>query len=261
MTRVVVITGGAQGIGAAAAKAYLREGFTGVVLLDRNGDQLGLMAKQLNAPGRVATLTADLTDEHTPAKAMALAMGKFGRIDVLLNAAGNTERCGIEDTTPQSFARLFDVNVKAPLFMMQEAIKLMKPQGSGTIINISSMLAHGGPPPLATYAASKGALVALTKNVANTVKRDGIRVFAINLGWVNTDGEHKLQTEFHKMPADWAAKIGARMPSGRLISSDDVAGVCVFLVSPSAQMMTGTIIDYEQMPIGVYDEHPALRPE
>ncbi len=261
MTRVAVITGGAQGIGAAAAMAYLREGFAGVFLVDRNGDQLARMAKHLNTPDRVATLTADMTDEATPAKAMALALQKFGRIDVLLNAAGNTERCGIEDTTPAAFARLFDVNVKAPLFMMQEAIKLMKPQGSGTIINISSMLAHGGPPPLATYAASKGALVALTKNVANTVKRNGIRVFAINLGWVNSDGEHKLQTEFHKMPADWAKHIGARMPSGRLITSDDVAGVCVFLVSPAAQMMTGTIIDYEQMPVGVYDDHPALLPE
>jgi len=259
MTRVAVITGGGQGIGAAAARQYLSEGFAGVLLLDRNAEALARAKSRLGA--KAETLTADLLDEATPARAFALAREKFGRVDVLLNAAGNTERCGIEDTTPQSYGRLFDVNVKAPLFMMQEAIKVMKPARSGVIINISSMLAHGGPPNLATYSASKAALVTLTRSVANTVKRDGIRVFAINLGWANTDGEHKLQTEFHKLPQDWAQQIGARMPSGRLITPDDIAGVCSFLASPPAQMMTGNIIDYEQMPIGVFDSHPALLPE
>ena len=109
--------------------------------------------------------------------------------------------------------------------------------------------------------ASKAALVALSKSAANTFKRDGIRVYAINLGWAATEGEHRLQTEFHGMPQDWASTIGQRMPFGRLISPEDVAGTCAFLVSPAAQMMTGAVIDYEQMPVGVYDVHPALAPE
>ena len=69
-----------------------------------------------------------------------------------------------------------------------------------------------------------------------------------------------MQTSFHGMPEDWAQAIGKRMPSGRLIVPDDVAGVMAFLVSAPAQMMTGAIIDYEQVPIGVFDEHPALAP-
>jgi NAD(P)-dependent dehydrogenase (short-subunit alcohol dehydrogenase family) len=101
----------------------------------------------------------------------------------------------------------------------------------------------------------------MTKSVANAVKRQKIRVFAINLGWVHTEGEQKLQTEFHGLPEDWAVAIGRRMPSGRLILPDDVAGLCAFLVSPPAQMMTGAIIDYEQMPAGTFDQHPALAPE
>jgi NAD(P)-dependent dehydrogenase (short-subunit alcohol dehydrogenase family) len=170
-------------------------------------------------------------------------------------------RCGIDDTTSQSFDLLFDVNVKAPLFLMQHAAREMKKAGQGVIINITSMLAHGGLPNLATYSASKAALVVLTKSAANTYKREGIRVFAINLGWVATEGEHKTQTEFHGLPQDWAETIGKRMPFGRLITAEDVAGVTSFLVSEPARMMTGAVIDYEQMPVGVFDSHPALEAE
>ncbi len=260
MSKIALITGGAQGIGAAAAKQLLQTEFDGVVLLGRTKAKLEKAAAELSSFGKVEILASDLTDAVTPAKAIALTKAKFGRLDLLLNAAGNTARYGIMDATPAAFHDVFNTNVLAPMMMMQEAAKMMLPQKSGTMINISSMLAHGGPPPLAIYAASKGALVSLTRNVANTFKRDGIRVFAINLGWVNSEGEHELQTKFHKMPENWADKIGARMPSGRLQVASDVAGLIHYLTTPSAQMMTGAIIDYEQMPTGVYDEHPALGP-
>jgi NAD(P)-dependent dehydrogenase (short-subunit alcohol dehydrogenase family) len=261
MGRVALITGGAQGIGAAAARRFLADGFDGVVLVDRNAARLAAEAKVLSVLGRVETLAVDLADEAAPAAAVQLTVKNFGRLDVLVNAAGNTERCGISDVTPESYGRLFDVNVKAPLFMMQEAATAMLPNRAGVMINVASMLAHGGPPNLAIYSASKAALVLLTKNAANTWKREGIRAFAINLGWVASEGEQKTQTEFHKLPADWADTMGKRMPFGRLIMPDDVAGLCAYLVSESAQMMTGAVIDYEQMPVGVFDAHPALGPE
>lgn len=259
MARVALITGGAQGLGAAIAKQFLSDGFVGVVLVDRNADGLARQARALSELGAVETLAADLRDDTTAAKAIALCIQRFGRIDVLVNAAGNTERGGISDTTPEAFHRLFDVNVKAPLQMMQEATKHMVAAKSGVIINVTSMLAHGGPPSIGTYSASKAALVALSKNAANAFKRDGVRVFAINLGWALTEGEHALQTGFHGLPENWHEDIAARMPSGRLIAPSDVAGLCAFLVSPPAQMMNGVVIDFEQMPIGVYDVHPALR--
>ncbi len=257
--RTALITGGAQGVGAAIARRFLAEGFAQVLLVDRQDDKLRALQKKLGAQAHI--FAGDLRDEALPEGSVGFALQQFGRLDVLVNAAGNTERCGMEDTTPQSFARLFDVNVKAPLFMMQQAAKPMIAQGAGVMINISSMLAHGGPPNLATYSASKAALVNLTKNAANTWKRQGIRVFAINLGWTLTDGEHALQTGFHGLPEDWATRIGGRMPFGRLITADDVAGVASFLVSEPAQMMTGAIIDYEQTPAGVFEHHPALAPE
>lgn len=259
--RFALITGGAQGLGLATAKRFLELGFGGVMLLDRNGLKLNDSAATLKALGRVETIEGDLLDVTFPARAVAATVAAFGRIDVLVNAAGNTERCGLDDTTFEAYERLFGVNVRAAMFMMQEAVKQMRPHRNGTIINVSSMLAYGGPPNLSTYSASKAALNTLTKSVANTVKREGIRVFAINLGWVHTDGEQALQTAFHGLPEDWSKDIGRRMPSGRLIVPDDVAGLMAYLVSPSGRMMTGAIIDYEQMPTGVFDEHPALGPE
>ncbi len=261
MGRVALITGGAQGIGAATAKQFLKDGFAGVVLLDRNAGRLALEAEALRVLGNVETLAADLRDDATPAKAVALAIEKFGRFDVLVNAAGSTVRGGIADTTLETYHTLFDVNVKAPLFLMQEAAKHMVAAKRGVIINVASMIAYGGPPNLASYSASKAALMMLTKHAANTFKRDGVRAFCVNLGWVNTEGEHALQTGFHKLPENWHETIGNRMPAGRLIEPDDVAGLMAYLVSSSAAMMNGAVIDYEQMPLGAFDVHPALGPE
>ncbi len=259
--RFALVTGGAQGMGFAAAKRFLDIGFGGVMLLDRNAARLRDSAAALKAPGRVALIDGDLMDAGLPARAVAACVSTFGRLDVLVNAAGNTERCGLDDTTPEAFERLFGVNTRAPMFLMQAAVQAMRANRSGTIVNMSSMLSHGGPPNLATYSASKAALNILTRSIANTVKREGIRVFAINLGWVNSDGEHALQTGFHGMPQDWAEAIGRRMPAGRMIVPDDVAGLVEYLLSPSARMMTGAIIDYEQVPTGVFESHPALAPE
>jgi NAD(P)-dependent dehydrogenase (short-subunit alcohol dehydrogenase family) len=259
--KTALITGGAQGIGAAAARRLVSDGFGGILLLDRNADGLRKTRESLKlSAARVELLQADLRNEATAATALQTAISHFGKIDVLVNAAGNTERCGMSDTTAESFTRIFDVNVKAPFFLMQAAAAEMLKSRSGVIVNISSMLAYGGPPNLATYSASKAALNIVTKSAANTWKRSGIRVYAINLGWTATEGEHETQTRFHKLPENWAQEIGARMPFGRLATADDAAGVISFLVSGDAAMMTGTIIDLEQMPAGVFDQHPALCP-
>ncbi len=155
---------------------------------------------------------------------------------------------------------MFNVNIKAATFMMQAVAKEMRKAGSGVIINIASMLPMAGRPPRHLFG-FQGRPRCVVAQCANAWKREGIRVFAVNLGWVATDGEHKLQTTFHNMPENWAEIIGKRMPFGRLQKAEDVAGLCQFLVSPPAQMMTGAVIDYEQMPTGVFDSHPALAPE
>ena len=256
--RSALITGGAQGLGAAIAKRFLADGFGRILLVDRNAQRLAETQKLLGKS--VDIIAGDLRDEGLAAQAVQKLAKAAGRVDVLVNAAGNTERCGLTDTDAEAFDRLFHVNVRAPLLMMQQAAPHMVKQGSGTIINVASMLAYGGPPNLATYSASKAALVTLTRSAANTWKRQGVRSYVINLGWALTEGEHALQTGFHKMPEDWAERIGRRMPSGRLIVPEDVAALAAYLVSPPAAMMNGAVIDFEQMPVGVFDDHPALAP-
>ncbi len=111
-------------------------------------------------------------------------------------------------------------------------------------------------PFLLAYSASKAALVALTRGAANTLKRDGVRVFGINLGWTWTPAEQDVQTRVHGLPADWSQTIGARQPFGRLLLPEDPAGLIAFLASPDARMMTGAIIDLDQYVAGTVDDNP-----
>jgi len=258
MTRTALITGGAQGLGAAVAAKLLTSGFSSVLLLDRNEARLAQEAAKLKTLGKVETLVADLADDATPQKAIATAVEKLGRLDVLMNAAGNTARGSIGSANLSTFHGLFDVNVKAPLFLMQEAAKVMKGQGGGTIVNVSSMIAYGGLPQLGVYSASKAALNALTKHAAQEFAWDGIRTFAIALGWALTEGERVVQAA-EGAPADWVERFGSELPAGRHILPEDVAALVAYLVSPEAQIMNGAIIDFEQMPQGVYRAHPAMK--
>ena len=110
--RFALITGGAQGMGFAAAKRFLSDGFGGVLLLDRNAEKLADAAQRLKGLGRIETLAGDLLDVSLGGRAVATAVKAFGRLDVLVNAAGNTERCGLDDTTPESYERLFGVKIE-----------------------------------------------------------------------------------------------------------------------------------------------------
>jgi NAD(P)-dependent dehydrogenase (short-subunit alcohol dehydrogenase family) len=249
--RVAIITGGAQGVGLAAAQRFANDGIKKFILADINGDTLETALNAIRGLGAVAHgFIGDLSKVANCEKAVKSAIDAFGQIDILANCAGNTARGGILDTSEAAFDGLFGVNVKAPFYMIQNAAKEMLKRKSGVIINISSMLAHGGPPMLLTYSATKSALVTITKSAANTLKRDGIRVFAINLGWTVTPHEHQLQTKFHDMPEDWAERVGRAQPFGRLLVPEDPAGVMSFLISKDASMMTGVIIDLEQFVIG-----------
>ncbi|WP_226781298.1 oxidoreductase [Oceaniglobus trochenteri] len=251
--KTAIITGAAQGVGAATAQRLAREGFNRFLLIDRAEDALGDVASTLQGHD-VRTLALDLGDIDALMDRGARAIGDLGAVDMLVNAAGTTARGGIADTTPETFDMILAVNLRAPFFLTQLATPLMR-QG-GTIVNITSMLAYGGPPFLASYSASKAALVALTKSTANTLKRDRIRAFGINLGWTWTPGEQRTQVETHGLPENWRETVGAQQPFGRLLMPDDPAGLIAFLASPDAAMMTGAIIDLDQFVAGTVDDNP-----
>jgi NAD(P)-dependent dehydrogenase (short-subunit alcohol dehydrogenase family) len=249
--RVAVVTGGAQGVGEATARRLAKDGIKKLVLADMDAATLHRTVESLKAEGVNAHgFAGDLSIPENCEKAVKTAIDHFGQIDVLCNCAGSTARGGILDTTPEAFDRLFAVNVRAPFFMIQNAAKEMVKRKTGVIVNITSMLAYGGPPFLLTYSTTKAAMNTVTKSAANTLKRDGIRMFAINLGWTVTPTEHRVQTQVHGMPQDWAQEVGAKQPFGRLLFPEDVSNLMSFLVSDQSSMMTGSIIDLEQHVMG-----------
>ncbi len=254
--RTALVTGAAQGIGAAIAFRLAAEGVKRFILVDREAAGLNETTKRLAEEGVQATpIVADLLDIERACAAVGPTLNSLGGLDILVNAAGLTDRGGLDDTDVSTFNRLIGVNTRAPFFLMQLSAPNLR-RRQGVIVNICSMLAYGGPPFLLAYSASKAALATLTKGAANTLKRDRVRVFGVNLGWTVTPSEHRVQTERHGLPADWAERIGAKQPFGRLLIPDDVADLVAFLISPGARMMTGAIIDLDQFVAGTVDDNP-----
>jgi NAD(P)-dependent dehydrogenase (short-subunit alcohol dehydrogenase family) len=121
---------------------------------------------------------------------------------------------------------------------------------AGSIVNIGSLAAYGNVPILMAYAASKGALVTLTKNVAYTVMRHRIRVNTLNIGWMDTPGEDAIQRNYHGAGDDWLEQAETTQPFGRLLKPEEVARAVAFLASDESGMMTGSIVDFDQSVIG-----------
>jgi NAD(P)-dependent dehydrogenase (short-subunit alcohol dehydrogenase family) len=250
--KIIIVTGAASGIGAAIAAEAAASGAT-LLLTDRDGTGCRARAAELQGLGaEVATVTADLLDASAPAAIAAQALESFGRIDGLANAAGITDRAHLADATLEAWDRLFAVNARAPFFLMQRAVADMRRRGApGTILNILSINAHCGIPELAVYSGAKGALLTLTKNAANAHLADRIRVNGINLGWVATETEHRMQAETLGKGPGWLADAAATRPLGRLLEAEEAARLAVFLLSDASAPMTGLAIDLEQAVTGV----------
>ena len=252
--RIILVTGGAQGIGQSCARLAARSGAAGILLADRNSAEES--AQLAREDGRshgteIACVAADLGDRDAPLHIAEACLSRFGRIDGLVNAAGLTDRASLADATPALWDLLFTVNAKAPSFLMQHCIADMAGRDAGgAIVNILSMNIHCGADDLAIYSASKAALALITRNAAQAHRFDRIRVNGINVGWVDTPGERLLHDEILKKPTDWLDRQGAAQPFGRLMSPEDVARLAIFLLSDSSLPMTGALIDQEQWVIG-----------
>jgi len=248
----MLVTGGANGVGAAAARRAAEWGAAGVVVVDWDAGNGAAAVRVLEALGtRALFVQADLADADAPARALQAADEAFGRLDGLVNAAASTERGGLLDANADFIDRLHAINVRAPFLLMQGAARLMRRGGAGGgIVNILSVNAHCGAVNLAAYSATKGALATLTRNAANTLAADRIRVNGIYLGWTETPTEHRVQQIESPDGANWLAGASARLPFGRLIDPEELADLIAFLLSRHAGVMTGALIDYNQEVVG-----------
>ena len=246
--KIALVTGAAQGIGEATARLFAERGIAGLVLTDRSADRGEAVAASLRAQGTPARfLAVDLQDLDAVRTLVPAAREAFGRLDILCNVAASTERGSILDTDQALFDRIIAVNLRAPFFLIQDAARLMRELGTeGAIVNVSSVNAHVGAPFLSPYSASKAALVNLTKNTANALLWDRIRVNAVLPGWVDTPGEHETLKRFHAAADDWLVEAEKSRPFGRLLKPADIARMIAYLVSAESGVMTGACIDVEQ---------------
>jgi len=257
--KTAVITGGTQGLGAAIARQLADAGAAGLITCGRNGEKGNAVAQNINANTGcdVRFVQADLEKVADCKAVVAAADEAFGRVDILVNAAGLTDRGDILTTDEDLFERMFAVNTRAPFFLMQEAIRRMvRDNIEGAIVNIGSTSALAGQPFIAPYCASKGALATLTRNTAFAVMRNKIRVNQLNIGWMASDGEDRIQREYHGADANWLEKAAAEQPFERLLAPQEVARAVAFLVSDDSGMMTGSVINFDQSVWGAYPFAP-----
>ena len=261
--KIAVVTGGTQGLGETVARLFAERGAAGLVICGRNAERGAKVAAELTDAGcQTHFEQADLARVQDCRRVIAAADQTFGSLHVLVNAAAITDRGTILDTSEDLFDQMFAVNTRAPFFLMQDAAKLMRRDGvAGTMVNIQSMSAHGGQTFITAYCASKAALSALTKNVAFSLMPDHIRVNGLNIGWMDSPGEDRIQKSYHNSEDGWLAAAEAKQPFGRLIKPAEVARAVAYLASDESGLMTGSVIDFDQQIFGAGDapSHPLRR--
>jgi meso-butanediol dehydrogenase / (S,S)-butanediol dehydrogenase / diacetyl reductase len=236
--RIAVVTGGASGMGAATARR-LAAGGAHVLIVDRNAVLAAAVATEVGG----TAVVGDIADSGFCNGVVAAAVTHHGRLDVLVNAAGVIVRASGEDTTDEQWARIMGVNVGGTFFMCRAALRVMKAQHRGAIVNFGSIWGDLGSAGVAAYCASKGAVHNLTRALAMDHAADGIRVNAVCPGEVNTP---MLQSERAEAVTDHLlAQIAATVPMGRLADPDEIARVVCFLASDDASYMTGAMVSVD----------------
>lgn len=253
--KVVLVSGGTQGRGAGIAAAAVNAGASVAVTGRREAFGARIAEQLARRSGRDALFfRADVADVTQAQASVAATVECFGRIDCLVNAAGLTTRGSLLDTTPELFDAHVAVNLRAPFFLMQAAVRDMRRRRSpGTVVNIITMSSHGGQPYLAPYAATKAGLVGLTKNAAHALRWDRIRVNGVNIGWTETQGEDAIQRRFHGAKDGWVEEAAKALPMGKLGQVDEIADLVVFLLSDRSGVATGSVIDWDQTVPGAHD--------
>jgi NAD(P)-dependent dehydrogenase (short-subunit alcohol dehydrogenase family) len=252
--RVVLVSGGSQGVGAGVARAAAREGAAVAVTGRRPGVGQGLV-DELRAGGTTAMFVrADVADVEQAVGSVAEVVAELGRVDCLVNSAGLTSRGTLVDTTPELFDAHIAVNLRAPFFLMQAVVKhLLAREAPGTIVNVISSSEHGGQPYLAPYVAAKAGLAGLTRNVAHAHRWDRIRINGLDIGWTETEGEDVTQRTFHAADDSWRERAASSLPMGKLGQVDEIADFVVFLLSDRSGVVTGSVIDWDQNVLGGMD--------
>src|SRR6202051_3549233 len=235
---VILITGALTGIGRAAAFALAREGATVLASGRRGAEGKALEAELRSLGADAAFILADVRHEDDVRNLVDQTAARFGRLDVAVNNAGTEGKPGpLTDQTPDSYTAMFDTNVLGTLLSLKHELRVMQPQGSGSLVNISSTMGERGAATLALYTASKHAVEGLTKSAALEGAGYGVRVNAVAPGPTETAMLDRLTGSAEKKAAFFAA-----VPLKRGALPTEIADAVVFVGSGKAAYISGQII-------------------
>ncbi len=239
--RVAIITGGARGIGYAAAQRMLASG-AAVVLWDMDGGKLDEARADLSvagqaSPGQVSSDIVELTDEASVKAATEAVIARHGKIDILVNNAGITGgNARTWELEPAIWRKVIEVNLVAPFLVCHAVVPKMLAGGYGRIINIASIAGKEGNPNASHYSASKAGLIGLTKSLGKELAQSNVMVNCITPAAAKTDIFHQMKPEFIQF-------MLSKIPMGRFVEVDEIAAMIAWLASEECSFTTGAVFD------------------
>jgi NAD(P)-dependent dehydrogenase (short-subunit alcohol dehydrogenase family) len=243
MLHAAVVTGASSGIGRATARRLGRGGFQ-VLAVGRDEAALGEICREIEqSDGRARWLSVDVTAAHAPRAIVSRALEEFGQLDAVVNAAGIISSGSVADTTDENWDAMLDVNVRAPFRLIREASPALV-ESRGAVVNVSSVAGPRAFPGVAAYCVSKAAVDQLTRCAALDLAPKGVRVNAVNPGVIRTNLHHRGGMEESKY-LEFLERSKTTHPLGRIGTADEVADLIAFLLSPSADWITGATISID----------------
>ena len=241
--KIVLVTGSTTGIGEATARLCVAEGAR-VMIHGRSEDRARALQEELG--DAAAYVLGDVGDPAVCELAVRETVDRFGAIHCISNNAALTWRATLAETDAETFDRMIAVNLRAPILVIRAAQSHFLQQGFGTVVNIGSVNALCGQPNLLPYSAAKGGLATATRNMANALADNRIRVNQLNVGWVTSPNEIALQ-QSEGMPTGWEKQVPATYaPTGRLLVPEEVAEHVVFWLSDRSAPANGCVYELEQ---------------